>query len=135
MTATLETFVPLARTVKGVAVEPLRLRQVPGFAAAVAPIWDLVMAENWWCIAVDHHDAAVAAITAATDVAPEALADWRLDDVFELTSAVFEVNLDFFARRLLPMAREAVARRSAQVGAPPSPPSSPEASASQSAAN
>lgn len=118
---TLETFVPMTRVIHGVAVTPLRLRQVPGFAAAVAPIWDLVLAEDWWRIAVDHPEAVLATIQAATDADPEALADWQLDAIFELASAVFEVNLDFFARRLLPMAREAVARRQSP-GAPPSRP-------------
>lgn len=106
----LETFYPEPRVVHGVTILPVRMRQLPGFARAIQPIWALLMAEAWWQIATDHYDEAVAAVLAATEGSTaEALGALYPDQFFEVSKAVFEVNLDFFGRRLLPMVREALA--------------------------
>ena len=52
----------------------------------------------------------------------EALGELYPDQFFDLCKAVFEVNLDFFGRRLLPMVREAMvtARRNGGLSSQPS---------------
>lgn len=128
----LETFFPEPRQLHGVMILPVRMRQLPRFARAVTPIWDLVMREAWWEIATERYDEAVAAVVAATEgTSAEQLGELFPDQFFEVAQTVFEVNLDFFGRRLLPMVREAVARH--RPGAPSSPPLPDAASASMPA--
>lgn len=123
MNSGLETFFPAPRVVHGVTIQPVRMRQLPAFARAIQPIWGLLMAEAWWQIATDHYDEAVTAVLAATDGASAAdIGELYPDQFFDLCKAVFEVNLDFFGRRLLPMVREAMVapRRNGGLSSQPS---------------
>lgn len=107
----LDVMWPVPREVHGVRVLPVKMRQLPAFAKALTPIWGPLIAEDWWKIATEHYDEALAAILAATDgISAEELGEFYPDQFFELAKAVFEANLDFFGQRLLPMVREAVAQ-------------------------
>lgn len=105
----LATFIPEPRriTVAGqeFAILPLKMRQLTAFAKAVTPLMPLLMELRYADIVVNHPDEARAAVAVATGASPEFLDDLYPDDFMALAGAVFEVNLDFFARRVLPTVR------------------------------
>ena len=86
----IDTLVPPVRRLqvggREVVVEVLRMRQIPEFSR-------------------ECPDEVMQVITVATGLEAAFLADLRPDEFLALASAVFEVNLDFFARAVLPAAR------------------------------
>lgn len=107
---TLDVFFPEPRreTVAGRTFDilPLRARQFGAYARASAPFARAIPEADYLWAIIHHHDAVVAALAIATGAEPEWLGDLYTDDLLRLLAAVSEVNLDFFARRLLP-ARDA----------------------------
>ena len=110
MTA-LETFAPLPRRVRiatrEVEVLPLTLGRLVAAAEAARPIgaW-LTMGD--YAVILEEHPAAARAVLVCAVGLTEAEADaLDLAQAVELLSAHYEVNADFFARRLAPVMRQA----------------------------
>jgi hypothetical protein len=90
---------------------PLKVGEVPGFARAVQPIAaSLSASPDWLAILAEHGEAVIAAIAIATRRPVDWVAGLDLDEAVRLAKAVFEVNADFFIRRLLPSVTQAAAR-------------------------
>lgn len=128
---TLETFAPIARGVpitgREVKVLPLKLGQMPAMSRAAKPIYGLLFVADFMAILGEHADAAMATICAATDVTEAEAASLDQAQAVELLSAIFEVNADFFIRRLRPAMTAAATAASDRIKmlAPAGPPSSP----------
>jgi hypothetical protein len=133
--ATLETFFPVPRVevIAGRRFEilPVRMKHFPRFTAATEPFIAQVPAGNYLGALLREPDAVRAAIAIATGAETEWLDDLYPDEMVRLMAAVFEVNLDFFALRLLPARQQAAAAMAALLiaragpdGPPPSPGSS-----------
>ena len=105
-TDSLETFFPTPRIEiiagREISILPLRMRQMTGFAKATESFMPLIVASDYMAALMLHLDDVRAAVALVTGEDPEWLAGLYADDMIRLTAAVFEVNLDFFARRLLP---------------------------------
>jgi hypothetical protein len=90
---------------------PLKVGEVPAFARAVQPIAaSLSASPDWLVILAEHGEAVIAAIAIATRRPVDWVAGLDLDVAVRLAEAVFEVNADFFIRRLLPSVTQAAAR-------------------------
>lgn len=111
---TLETYVPQPVTVtaggESVEVGLLRVRQIPAFARAVAPVLGALASGDLVGAAAEHFDDVVLAVSVATGKTPEWLGELDADEFLRLASAVVEVNGDFFARRLAPLMTQAATR-------------------------
>jgi len=92
-------------------LSPLKVGEVPAFARAVQPIAaSLSASPDWLAILAEHGEAVIAAIAIATRRPVDWVAGLDLDVAVRLAEAVFEVNADFFIRRLLPSVTQAAAR-------------------------
>lgn len=129
MDSTLETFVPVARDItvggQSFAILPLKMRQLPGFYHAVQPFVPLLMELRYAEIIMDHAAGARDAVSIATGATAAFLDGLYPDEFLELAGAVFEANLDFFARRVLPKVRASAALVRALVAASPGAHASP----------
>lgn len=110
----LNTFFPQVRTEtiggREIKVPNLKVRQLAPFGRAAEPFMPLVLTGDYLA-AVTYHTAAVCeAVSIVTGTDADWLGDLDPDDMLRLVAAVFEVNLDFFARRLLPQKAAAQAR-------------------------
>lgn len=132
-----------------VEIRPLRARQFGPFAAAVEPLLEAygqvradiaarqalpaedgeildwtqaagrLGAEYWVNLVSRHADALIPALAVALDRPREWVGDLYLDDLVRLALAVFEVNADFFARRMMPAALEILGRMLPAAGGTP----------------
>lgn len=106
----LEVFAPVPREVeiggRTLAILPLKMRQLPGFARAAAPFMELIVTSDYMGALTEHGPAVCDAVAVASGAEREWLDELYPDDMLRLTAAVFEVNLDFFAHRLLPISQE-----------------------------
>lgn len=102
----LAAFVPQVRQVGSVTVRPLTLRQLPAFSRAVTPILPWLLAGQIVAAITEDLDALLATISVATGIPVADLPEDAAEFV-DLASAVVEVNVDFFTRRLLPADRAA----------------------------
>jgi hypothetical protein len=105
--------VPLSIEIAGERIDltPLKVGEVPAFARAVQPIAaGLSASPDWLALLADHGEAVIAAIAIATRRPVVWVAGLDLDEAVRLAEAVFEVNADFFIRRLLPSVTQAAAR-------------------------
>lgn len=104
----LDELVPPTRTVsvggKDVLVEVLRMRQLPGFGKAIAEPLSSIVAGDYLTVVMTWPDQVTDALVIATGLDKAFLGNLRPDEFLHLASAVFEVNLDFFARAVLPAA-------------------------------
>lgn len=129
----LDTYVPEVRQLlvagKTIACPPLRVRQIPAFTRAVAPILAPLLAGDWLRAVCDGGEDLVRAIAIATGETVEWLGELLPDELVTLAVAVTEVNADFFVRRVLPALTEAVATVTTTLGEMPSPSSPPAATA------
>ncbi|MDT8856429.1 hypothetical protein RNZ50_15655 [Paracoccaceae bacterium Fryx2] len=140
-TDTLEVFAPIPREVavagRTITVLPLKMRQLPGFARAAEPFMALIVTSDYMGAITAHGPSVCEAVAIATGTDRDWLDELYPDDMVRLAAAVFEVNLDFFAHRLLPVTREMGAGMAARMlewsGAPPSPDSSAADTASPNA--
>lgn len=105
--------VPVFVEIAGERIElsPLKLGELPAFARAIQPlVGHLSASPDWLALLAEHGDAAIVAIA----VAARRPVDWvnglDLGEAVYLAEAVFEVNADFFIRRLLPRVTQAAAR-------------------------
>lgn len=129
---------PRRLTVSGraLAIMPIRIRQITRFGKAVAPML-AVRAPNDWrpvdlvvALATQYPAELREAVAIGADVEPEWLDELFLPDFLRLAAAVFEVNVDFFGKAVLPTVTD-LADRLAETaaaagirpgtGAPPSP--------------
>lgn len=103
----LDTLIPTARTVEGIEVKPLVVRQISPFTKALKKLPQDVLTGietgvvDFTAIA-EHCDVFAEAVAIATDAKRERIGDLHPDALVALVGAVLEVNLDFFVRRLAP---------------------------------
>jgi hypothetical protein len=135
-----ETFPPVPKvvTVAGTAVEltPIRLGELPRLLAAVRPIAadlsaDLSAEPDWLDLLGRQGEAVLDLLTLATRRDRAWIEGLALDEAVTLATAVFEVNADFFVRRVAPSIEQAGERLAPilSAGTMPSPGSSPPATA------
>jgi hypothetical protein len=113
-----EAFFVEPRTVmvrdRSVEVKPLRVKHLSRAARLAEPILRAVSDEGTtgvnWVRVMQHADEVVGLCALATGLDEEFVGDLELDELMAIASAVFEVNADFFVRRLLPAAVEAMGR-------------------------
>lgn len=131
-----QTFPPVPQvvTVAGTALEltPIRLGELPRILAAVRPIAaDLSTEPDWLDLLGRHGEAVLELLALATRRDRAWIEGLALDEAVTLAAAVFEVNADFFVRRVAPSIAQ-VGERLAPIlsaGTMPSPGSSPPATA------
>lgn len=123
MTGT-ETFaalppLPVSIDVGGERLEltPLKVGDVPAFARAVQSAAATLSASlsaspDWLALFADHGDAVIEAIAIAARRPRDWVMNLELDAAIRLADAVFEVNADFFIRRVAP----ALASASTRIG-------------------
>lgn len=141
--ADLATFFPEPRTeiIAGVTltIPNLKVRQLAPFGKAADPFMPLILTGDYLAVVTHHTDAVCAAVSMVTGAEPEWLGNLDPDEMMRLIAAVFEVNLDFFAQRLLPQKAALQARMvellSRLVGEQASPGSSATDTASPNAPN
>ena len=106
----LETFTPKDLAVeaggKRLSIVPLRVRDLAGFARAIDPAMPLILAERYQAAVAHHGPAMIAAVAIGAHQDEDWVADLPPDEFLRLAAAVLEVNLDFFARRVLPVASQ-----------------------------
>lgn len=104
----LDKLIPATRTVHvggvDVVVEVLRMRQLPGFGKAIAEPLSSIVAGDYLTVVMQWPDQVSEAVAIATGLDKAFLGNLRPDEFLNLASAVFEVNLDFFARAVFPAA-------------------------------
>ncbi len=116
-------------------VRPVTLRQLPAFARlfeALVPAGQQV-AEITLARVAEHSSLIAETLAALTGGTPDAILDLDADDLLRLVGALIAENIDFFARRIAPALGDIVTGISAALppasGQPPSPSSSPAATA------
>jgi len=109
----LDAFVPLVVTVNvghlSVAVTPITVGQLPRFVKALRPMRSIFEAKDglaeleidWLEVVADHGDSVIDAVLAATSLSRNFVEKLSPDEFITLAGAVIEVNVDFFARRLM----------------------------------
>jgi hypothetical protein len=105
--------VPLSIEIAGERIDltPLKVGEVPAFARAVQPIAaSLSASPDWLALMAEHGEAVIDAVSIASRRPREWVAGLDLDEAMRLTEAAFEVNADFFIRRLMPVVTEAASR-------------------------
>lgn len=104
--ADLATFFPEPRTeiIAGVTltIPNLKVRQLAPFGKVADPFMPLILTGDYLAAVTHHTDAVCAAVSMVTGADQDWLGDLDPDEMMRLVAAVFEVNLDFFAQRLLP---------------------------------
>lgn len=118
---------------KQIAVRPLKIKQIPAFTRAVAPVMGLLTGGDLLSAVGIAGDDLIKAVSIATHEPVEWLGDLEADDFVKLASTVLEVNADFFVRRLTPEINRASASLTRILGVTPSPSSLPVASVGETA--
>ena len=110
----------------GIAVSPIKVRDLPRFLKAVEPIAAELAAGDVAGALMRHADAVIEATAIGAGVDRAWLEDQTPDVLAELAAKVLEVNADFFVRRVLPVIQGAADRlaQTASGGTSGSPPSS-----------
>jgi hypothetical protein len=88
------------------AILPLKMRQTAAFSKAVDPCLTAIITGEWQAALEDHSDALARALAVAVGRTEEWALELYPDDFITLADAVLEVNLDFFARLVLPRAAD-----------------------------
>ena len=115
--------VPTSLVIGGESLEltPLKVGELPAFARAVQPVVDsLSVSNDWMALLAKHGEAVIAAVAIASRRPAAWVAGLELDEAVRLADAVFEVNADFFIRRLLPVITETAGRIGQRLGGPAS---------------
>lgn len=104
-----------------IALTPLVLGELPAFARAIQPFTtELAVEPDWLRLLGSHGEAMIEAMAIASRQPREWIAGLALDEAISLAQALFEVNADFFIRRVVPKVGEAVSRIGTQLaGATP----------------
>lgn len=102
----LAAFFPEIRTAtiagKTLSIPNLKVRQLSAFAKVSEPYMPLIITADYMAVLTHHTEAACQAVSIVTGAEVAWLMDLDPDVMLRLISAVYEVNFDFFARRLLP---------------------------------
>jgi hypothetical protein len=137
--AEIEVLDPPRRTLylagEEIAVAPLTIGQVGPVQRVLSPLLaelraasgDRALEFELQAFVLEHTDEAVAVAAIAIDRPREWVARLFIDDFVELASAVFEINLNFFNRRLVASLERLTTRLQAAAGSISSPTSSPPA--------
>jgi hypothetical protein len=88
-------------------IKPLTVGQLPAFSRAVTPILPALLSGQIMPALMAEPEALVSAVAVSTGLDPSDLRAMDPVDFVALAQAVIEVNVDFFARRLLPATRAA----------------------------
>lgn len=109
----LDDLIPATRSVsaggKTVVVQVLRVRQYAAFTKAIEKPYPLILAGDYLAAVSECPDEVIAAVCAATDLDRAFVAELDGHAFLQLAAAVMELNLDFFARAVLPTARKTAA--------------------------
>lgn len=116
----LTTLIPQPVTVtaggREVAVAPIKVRELPAFAAAVDPLLQEIAAgAGVAALMMSNPEAFIKAVAIGARLERAFVDDLELDELLNLAAAVLEVNVDFFVRRLAPAFNLAVGRIGALV--------------------
>lgn len=98
---------------RGLALLPLKVRQIPSFARAARPVSGAIESllngksggigvEQALTLLADYGEAIIEAVSIASGVARDELEESTPDQLIALAAAVIRVNADFFGRRLIP---------------------------------
>lgn len=90
-----------------ITVDPVTVRDLPAFLAAVEPIARELMAGDVLAALAHNADGLIAAVCIGAKVQREWLDLQTADVLVELAAAVIEVNAHFFAQRVLPAVMQA----------------------------
>ena len=102
-----------------IALTPLVLGELPAFAKVIQPFTaELAIEPDWLRLLGSHGKAMIDAMAIASRQPCEWIAGLALDEAIFLAQALFEVNADFFIRRVVPKLGEAVSRISSQLAGP-----------------
>jgi len=94
-----------------IALTPLVLGELPAFARAIQPFTtELAVEPDWLRLLGSHGEAMIEAMAIASRQPRAWIAGLALDEAICLGEALFEVNADFFIRRVVPKVGEAVSR-------------------------
>ncbi|WP_175851871.1 DUF6631 family protein [Burkholderia cepacia] len=84
-------------------ISPLVIGELPVMLKAVRPFAEQLTGDpDWLALLCEHGDALLAALSLASRRPREWVDALALDDAITLTATVFEVNADFFVRRVAP---------------------------------
>lgn len=84
-------------------ISPLVVGELPAMLKAVRPFAEQLTGEpDWLALLCDHGNALLAALALASRQPREWVDALALDDAITLAASVFEVNADFFVRRVAP---------------------------------
>lgn len=116
---------PVVVTLSGTALEltPIRLGELPRLLAVVRPLAEEITSDPDWMALLGRHGDAVLDLLAITTRRERAwINDLSLEDAVQLAAAVFEVNADFFVRRIAPKVGDLAQRLNGRLaGLTPSP--------------
>ena len=120
MTDALSSLPPVPRSIviggESIDLSPLKVGEIPSFARAVQPaVASLSTSPDWLALLALHGEAVIDSVAIASRRPTEWVTGLELDDAVRLAEAVFEVNADFFIRRVLPSLTEATTRIGAQI--------------------
>ena len=106
-----------------IALTPLVLGELPAFAKAIQPFTaDLAIEPDWLRLLGSHGEAMINAMAIASRQPREWVDALALDDAITLAATVFEVNADFFVRRIAPKVGDLAQRLNGRLaGLTPSP--------------
>lgn len=102
---------------EGISISPIRIGQLKEFSTAIehiaVDIFNLFSSENVYPSLISdfikqHTDSLIDAVCIATKQPKEKISDMMLDEFVNLVILVIQVNMDFFALRLLPSVKISV---------------------------
>jgi len=123
----LDTLVPLTQVLElagqRLTISPLVVGELPAMLKAVRPFAEQLTGEpDWMAMLCDHGDALLAALALASRQPRDRVDALALDEAITLAAAVFEVNADFFVRRVAPKVGDRAQSRNGRLaGSTPSP--------------
>ena len=96
---------------------PIRVGEVPALLQVVRPfVGQLSVNPDWLALLAEHGESFLRAIAITSRRPTEWVAALAMDDAVRLATAVFEVNADFFVRRLAPVVQQAAERVNGRLG-------------------
>jgi hypothetical protein len=114
----LETLYPEAAVVKvggqEIEIKPLTIGQIPKITRLLREVPlnlnpDAIGTSSYWLGLIgDHGEDVIAAIATASGQKNETIAGLAIDDFVALAVKVIEVNADFFTRKVMPAASQAL---------------------------
>ena len=96
-------------------ITPVKVRNLPAFLRACEPIATALMAGDLQSALLHHADDLITATALGADVDRAWLEEQDAGTLVELAAQVLEVNIDFFARVLLPTVTAAAERIGAAI--------------------